>query len=285
MRYITAFGAYTVPPEDRRPIYETGFRELLTPTFRGEGVIDGWGEAEAPVAPVTIPQDFMLLADNETALEVMRTALSAALSGRKKLFLNHADTSLGPELYTYARARNVRIEDLSRVQARVSLTFSIPDPRLIWPLTEAQMDLLVDVGADASDTILEANWGESWDERVAAIWTAPTTFEITNPGERRIRPVLRVDGGFTNPRIENLTTAQAVELAGTGSIWQVNAANQAHGSRTSADGGLTWTNVWPDTTINPLQGRVMELAPGVNQFSCSGTIGRLLIVQRPVFLL
>lgn len=306
MRVAIRFNDYAFPSAGRgignmRPRNRTRFRGVTVEAFREDGGFNGLGRTPPPVQPGPRDYAFYLKGDTEQDVELARLEMLEALAdGPGKLYFAPASPLIGPPL-VYSEDAYLVDEEAEHIVpwlALTRLTFQLDKPLLIWPLTEADVDGLVDANADPAETIGASVWGESWDERVAAVWSvtsSPFTFTLSNPGHRRIKPVIRIESqavdGWTNPKLENLTTGQEVSLAATGStnqhIWQVHAADQAHGSRLSDDGGSSWSNVWPSTALNTTQGRVMELARGANQlrFTSDGTVNcRILIVQRPVLL-
>jgi hypothetical protein len=289
------FNDWNIPGAGRVNVTSTPFKVMDLDTFRVDGAISSWGDSPPTIEPVDVTQSFAMFSLlDETTLEAELSTMRSALAvGPGKLYFAPLDPASAPETYVKAFVRNLEVQWETNLLARVNIVWHLTTPMRVWAMTAQDvLDSVVDYDGSA-ETIAANVWGESWEERVAAVWdvtSSPFTFELTNPGERRNKPVLRLEGPFTDPLIENLTNGQTIQLTGSGGgasdIWQVNAANNAHGSRSSSDSGATWANVWPSTALATDQGPVFELEVGANDIRITGASGgRILIVQRPVFLL
>lgn len=104
--------------------------------------------------------------------------------------------------------------------------------------------------------------------------SSPKTFTITNPGNETVKGAaallltLRSGGvsGFTNPRLENLTTGHRIDITRT-------AANSSARSKVdcekeavtySTDGGSSYSNDYSNVTLPVAQIALFALAPGDN---------------------
>lgn len=106
------------------------------------------------------------------------------------------------------------------------------------------------------------------------ITQTPFEFNLYNKGVLETRRVVfrfasQGANGFTNPKIENLTTGQEFESTTDGAdaddVLSVNCSPGLGRARKSTDGGATWTDDTPNLSIGATQAVVCELAPGDNR--------------------
>lgn len=120
-----------------------------------------------------------------------------------------------------------------------------------------------------------SDWlGTSLTSGTVTLNSTPKTFTITNPGNEAVKGAaallltLRANAsaGFTNPRLENLTTGHRIDITRT-------AANSSARSKVdcekeavtySTDGGSSYSNDYSNVTLPVAQIALFALAPGDN---------------------
>lgn len=270
--------------------------------FRMNGAIAGYGSGIKPLQEKIHTTSFIIRegcqADLIAKKDVMMRAL---LSGQGRLWFDEPN-DIGPRVFCTADFENVQWEP-SRDHwgtAQVSVEWQIYNPVLYRPLSSGYLTREGYTPVTISDDV----FGEPGEEHVFAsfpVSASPTLFTISNEGQMRTDSIIiRIESlgvnGYTNPKLENLTTEQWVRFARTGStvnhVIQANASIGPHRVRESTDAGVSFVdfpnngNIWPDTTISDLQVPLMEMVPGENEFSftCDGTPNcRVLILWRPAY--
>lgn len=273
--------------------------------FRLDGGIASFGTGRRPVQEKTHSVSFFLQNcgpsfSSSDSPEIDRM-MSALLDGQGRLWWD-SPARRGPEVWCLADLNDVTITPNrdNWSQAVASVEWQVYNPILYRPINAAYITnqghtpITVDVAA----------YGESLLERTFArfnVTASPTSFTINCEGQMKTSNiVIRLESlavnGFTNPKIENLTTEQWIRFGVTGStnnhVVQARCTLGPHRVRRSTDGGLSFVtdpsagNIWSSTTISDTQVPLMELVPGDNEFTVTdeGTPNfRVLILWLPAY--
>lgn len=303
------FGTWNIPRANRLDSNSVQLRTAIHSGFRMDGGISAFGSGRKPVEPRIHTVAFVIRKGCEADLITAKnTMMRALLVGEEQLWFDSIGR-LGPSLYTVASLDNVDVSPMSDdwSVAAVKIDFDLTNPLLFRPLSAAYLT----TNGFNPVTVPEAEFGESdllFENRVfhsVAVSASPTDFTITNDTNsqsRTRRIIIRLEAlgaaGWVNPKIENLTTNQFIQItslaSGATHVLQINCSIGAGGVRESTDSGASFVdtpvagNKWPDTTLFDKQAPIMELIPGDNdiRITSSGTPNfNAMFLWRPAYLL
>lgn len=296
------FKTWTIPKTGRMDPFAISVKSSSFSPFRMQGSVAGYGSGIKPLQEKIHTTSFMFRegcqADLQSKKDIMMRAL---LSGQGRLWFDQPNEP-GPRVFCTADFGDLQWEPGPNNwgSAQVTIEWQVYNPVLYLPISSGYLIRNSYTPITISDDV----FGEPGEEHVFAsfpVSASPTTFTINNPGQMRTDSIIiRIESlgvnGYTNPRLENLTSEQWVRFAKTGStvnhVIQANCSIGPHRVRESTDAGQSFVdnpndgNIWPSTTISDLQVPLMEMVPGDNEFSftCEGTPNcRVLMLWRPAY--
>ena len=272
---------WLIPKRDYREVFAPAYRTAVMPVVGVDGAFDLHGDRRSPLDAAAADIGFRLVASCPADLQGMVDAMWGGLegltrdAGRRKLWRYERGDKTAPR-WTWARLAARPPIERALVNERhldVELSLLVPEPFFYEALTTKW---LTDNGYTAvtlSSAVTDEPIAPDYVHARFAVAATPYDFTLTNRGDVESRRVtFRFDSsavnGFTNPRINNLTTGQQFDSSRDGStashILSVNCAPGLGRARLSTDGGTTWADDTPLLTLPSTQAVVCELAPGAN---------------------
>ena len=276
---------WSIPRTGYDETLKIGLRSIVTPGIGQDGGYDLHGIRRSPKDPGSARIVFDMFSTNNeiTVQQAVTLAMLQAFDGRnrdtalRKAWRRELITS-EDERFTWARLTGRPIIALQRghAYANVAVDLILPDPTFYEAITS---QWLTDNSFNPVE-VVAANIGEPIEPYVvfehvggAAITTTPKTFTLNNNGDTESRWVIfRLESksatGFTNPKIENLTTGEEWSSTRDGvsasDVLSVNAAPGLGRARYSINNGAVFVDDTNLLSLGVTQAVLMELAPGVN---------------------
>lgn len=269
---------YTFEVDSER--MDVPYRTALATPIGADGAFDLHGDARSPLDAGRARIDLTLTSATTTGLDteianLLQAARGSTRSkGLRKLWRKEVSGDTD-ERFTWARLRerpDLRLSADHVVYKPASLDFLLPDPRFYEALTESYIQGKGWTAEQIAESVLgEPIMPNNWFIR-HDVTSTPYSFTVTNEGDWETRRLIfrlhSIGAGFTDPRIENLTTGQewshTYDGGGSADILQINCSPGLGRAQWSVTGGSTWTDKTAELSIGSTQAVVMELAPGDN---------------------
>lgn len=275
-------GGYRLPRSEYAETLEVPSRTAMLAGIGEDGSFDVHGDLQSPLGEGSAKLGFTLIADCAANLQAQIDELLVGVYGAtrdvgKRKLWRWEEGDRSARRWTFARpaARpSIPRDPLNERHVAVSANLLLPEPLFYDALTQkwltdnGYIPLERDPSGEPTDP---DNWFASF-----TVVTSPRTFSIENIGNVESRRVIfRLESlavnGFTDPTITNSTTGQSFSTTRDGTtalhVLSFNAAPGLGRVQLSVNSGVTWVD---DTLLLSLpagQPVMMELAPGVNQFS------------------
>lgn len=273
--------AWTIPKGQYNELLVIPRRTVFLPSVGADGAFDLHGDNRAPAAPGVARFSFIITAADYGALQTSLGSMIAGLQGatrdkgRRKLW-RWEENNDSAAYWTYAKLAALpefpkTVEQLT--QNPVAVEMLLQEPVFYDAITTAKITALGLTPVTLNTSVVPEAIDPYLDFAEFTIAATPFTFTLTNAGnEHGRRIIFRFESqgvnGFTNPKIENLTTAQNFQSTTDGgnasTILSVDCSPGLGKAQKSVNSGTSWTDDTAALTLGGLQGVLMELAPGAN---------------------
>jgi len=272
---------WEIPTLERDEDLGVPYRLALQEALGADGAFDLHGVGRPPMAVGEAKIGFTLYADAPGDFDALYRAMLLATcgatrsNGLRKLWRYDPFTG-GDQRWTYARLaarpplqrRRENVVDLP-----ISLDFRLPDPHFFAPLTTEWLTAHGYTPEALAAAVVGEPIAPDYTFAKFTIASTPYTFTLENDGDLESQRVIfrfasQAVNGFTNPKIENLTTGAQFQVTRTGAtanhVLSVNAAPGLGRARLSTDAGYSWADDTPNLALGPTQAVLMELPPGTS---------------------
>jgi hypothetical protein len=285
---------WEIPTLEREEDLGVPYRLALQEALGADGAFDLHGVGRPPMAVGEARIGFALYADSVADFDALYRAMllaacgAARVDGLRKLWRYDPFTG-GDQRWSYARlaARPpLQRNRENAIHLPVSLDFRLPDPHFFAPLTAEWLTAHSYTAEALAAAVVGEPIAPDYTFAVFTITSAAPpdgyAFNLINDGDLESQRVVfrfasQAVNGFTNPKIENLTTGAQFQVTGTGAtanhVLSVNAAPGLGRARLSTDGGYSWADETPNLALGATQAVLMELQPGTNsmRYTDAGT--------------